>query len=267
MMSLRSRFIQHLRGEFYQPLWERLARVAQVGMNHWGGSHFRHSGEAAALDHVSVHRDHQFGYWVLDIGANQGDYTEMALGIVPADIRFICFEPSGPTRSILERKLAGPIKNERVLVVASGMGSSEGSMSLFVPNEGDSVASLYAFDPHTRPWKESGQEVVPIVTFDGFCESNRIEHVLLAKIDVEGHELHVLHGAERMIKEGRIQFIQFEFGEAHIDARSFFLDHFRLLEDRYDLFRILPKGLRRIPAYSPDLEVFRTANYLAVFRS
>lgn len=263
-MSIKSAFIQHLRGERYQGLWERLLRIAHVGMNHWGGSHFRHSGEANVLRHVIRHAEEPFGKSIFDIGANQGDYTEMALGIVPNDIRFVCFEPSGPTRRILEQKLARPIADQRVTVIGAGVGSEAGTLELHVPNDGDSVASLYAFDVHTRPWQAGSTEHVPIITLDDHCQAHGIDRVLLLKIDVEGHELHVLRGAKRMIAEGAIQFIQFEFGEAHIDARSFFLDHYRLLEKQYDLYRVLPTGLRAIFTYTPDLEIFRTANYLAI---
>ena len=141
-MNLKSALVQHLRGERYQGLWERILRMAHVGMNHWGGSHFRHSGEANVLRHVIQHAEEPFGKLVLDIGANQGDYTEMALGIVPKDIHFVCFEPSGPTRRILEKKLAGSISEGRVTVIGAGVGSETGTLELHVPNDGDSVASL-----------------------------------------------------------------------------------------------------------------------------
>jgi hypothetical protein len=87
------------------------------------------------------------------------------------------------------------------------------------------------------------------------------------KIDVEGHELNVLKGAAELLSSRRINFIQFEFGEADIDSRTYLRDFFDLLSDNYDFFRIVPHGLRPIGAYSSAHEVFATINYLAALRA
>jgi hypothetical protein len=85
------------------------------------------------------------------------------------------------------------------------------------------------------------------------------------KLDVEGHELHILRGATRMLAEGRIAAIQFEFGGANIDSRSFMRDFFDLLTPQYAIHRVLQHGLYPIVCYDVTLEVFKRAtNYVAV---
>jgi hypothetical protein len=84
---------------------------------------------------------------------------------------------------------------------------------------------------------------------------------------VEGHELAVLKGAHRMIDRNAIEIIQFEFGGTSLDSRSYFKDFFQLLSPKYRIYRILPRGLRELKAYSEKLEIFQSANYLAIRRS
>jgi len=57
--------------------------------------------------------------------------------------------------------------------------------------------------------------------------------------------------------------VQFEFGEANIDSRTYFRDFHQLLGTDYDLYRIVPDGLQPLAGYSAELEIFATINYLA----
>jgi hypothetical protein len=60
--------------------------------------------------------------------------------------------------------------------------------------------------------------------------------------------------------------VQFEFGEGHIDARTYLRDFFDVLEG-FDLYRIIPGGIVPLGQYRPELEVFASVNYLAVLRT
>ena len=68
-----------------------------------------------------------------------------------------------------------------------------------------------------------------------FCATEGIEHIHFLKLDVEGHEVAVLRGAQGMLNRGAISMIQFEFGPANIYSRSYFYDFWSLLSDSYDL--------------------------------
>lgn len=67
-------------------------------------------------------------------------------------------------------------------------------------------------------------------------------------MDVEGHELDVLAGANEMISSGSIEYITFEFGGANIDSRIFFQDYYYFFDHYgYTIYRILPrKGLKKL---------------------
>ena len=95
--------------------------------------------------------------------------------------------------------------------------------------------------------------------------SGRIDYL---KLDIEGHELFALKGGARMLAERRVRFVQFEFGEANVDFRTYIRDFHSLLGPDYCLHRIVADGLRQIPAYSAELEeVFATINYLAELKA
>ncbi|MBK6830417.1 MAG: FkbM family methyltransferase [Flavobacteriales bacterium] len=93
---------------------------------------------------------------------------------------------------------------------------------------------------------------IELRTVDGFCQEQGIERIHYLKVDTEGHELSVLKGAHEMIEQGKVDFIQFEFGECHLDSRVFFRDLFTFLSPRYLVHRILPEGIWPLPAYAPD---------------
>jgi hypothetical protein len=137
-----------------------------------------------------------------------------------------------------------------------------GVAELFFAEQGESVASLCRqSDAQTNAQK------VGVTTVDQFCDENGVDRIQFLKIDTEGKEMEVLQGAARMIQEGRIDFIQFEFGDTFLHTPYHFIDVWNYLSDRYVIYRILRHGLAELRHYSHDLEVYKNANFLSVRRS
>ena len=88
----------------------------------------------------------------------------------------------------------------------------------------------------------------------------------MLKVDVEGHELAVLRGAQGTLARDCIALVQFEVGPTTLAAGNSFWQFWELLSPRYRLYRILPDGLAPIDRYREQDEVFLTTNYLAVLR-
>jgi len=146
-----------------------------------------------------------------------------------------------------------------------GFGEKEETRTLFTTEKGLGLASLYQ-----RNLKEFGMEMnieekVDIQTLDNFCKKNKIKKIDLLKIDVEGNELNVLKGAEKMINAGLIDYIQFEFG-CNVDSRTYFKDFFYLLNPKYEIYRVLKNGIYLIKEYKWTNEIFNAINYLAIRR-
>lgn len=98
---------------------------------------------------------------------------------------------------------------------------------------------------------------------DDFCREANISHIHFLKLDVEGNEYKLLENSAEMLN-GKIDYIQIEFGGANIDARTYFRDFWELLDGDYRFFRILRDGMVEIEKYSERLEQFACTNYLFV---
>lgn len=250
-----------MRSPAFQPLWEKLYHLAKIGMNYWGGSSIAESGERFAMDYVKDQLSDGRKGVVFDVGANLGQYASELIQRFP-DRLIHSFEPSAKTIIRLNETVAEALQDGRIKTHNLGFGSKNETLTLYA--EGDHAATASIHGSVGKGAENLVQEQIRIERLDDFCQANSIDHIAFLKIDVEGHELEVLKGAKRMIEEDRVDFIQFEFGEFHMDAKCYFRDFWQLLTPRYTVFRILPKGLRKIDRYSTDLEVFNTINYLAI---
>ena len=244
-----------------QPLWEWLYHISKIGMNYWGGSSILESGELFTMDHVRRKLKDRSDGVIFDVGANLGQYAAELTERFP-DHEIHSFEPSAKTIKILNKNMSSAIAQGRYITHNIGFGSKAETVTLYA--EGDHAATASIHGSVNRDEHELVTEDIRIETLDSFCAENSIDRIAFLKIDVEGHELEVLKGAQRMLAEKRVDFIQFEFGEFHIDAACYFRDFWDILSPSYSIHRILPRGLRKINNYTTDLEVFNTINYLAI---
>ena len=257
-----SLLVKLIRRRAWQPFHERLLRFSKVGMNYWGGAMVAQSGERMALRFIAERSREVEDLVVFDVGANFGNYTSAVLEAMPSGTVVHAFEPSQAAMDKFREAIAGHPQGRYVQAHTLGLSNSKGNATLYAPFIGSGIGTL-----HPAPFDVLGStnstEAIELTTIDAFCSENGIERIDLLKIDAEGHELAVLQGARGMIDAGRVRFIQFEFGECHLDSRVFLRDFHVLLSPRYRIHRILPDGLWPLNSYSPDQEIFNTANYLA----
>lgn len=91
-----------------------------------------------------------------------------------------------------------------------------------------------------------------------------IPRIDFLKIDVEGNELEVLKGSEKMLLDNSIHIIQLEYGGTYIDANIFLKNVFEYLEKfELSLYKIL-FGKIELVNYHKDLENFQYCNYLII---
>jgi FkbM family methyltransferase len=237
------------RPRLQQP-YRMLYRFALAGMNYGGAGSYLSAGDELALERVAKHGKRPAT--IFDVGANVGSYTKQALQICGADTVVHAFEPSGAAFARLDAQF-GKLPN--VHLSKAGIGAAPGAATLYFDEPGSVLASTHGRGKH--------REEVKIITLDDYCAEHRIEHIDLLKLDLEGGELEALQGARRIL-DGIVDVVQFEFGEPSIGSRTYFADIFRLLADRYAIYRCLPKDLQRIERYDQTLEVFMSTNYLAI---
>lgn len=201
---------------------------------------------------------------VFDIGANTGEWTAQLLSFNPSVASVRAFEPCRAAFAALLGRGFPP----SVTLHNIGLSSRRGHAEMFLSDQESSLNSLYDRStdilgggraPVTRT------EPVVLDTLDSFCLENGVEMIDLVKIDTEGHELDVLEGARRVLREGRVKRIQFEYGGTFIDSRRLLKDAFSLLHEHdFSLFLILPDGTRACPRYDQRLENFQYKNFIAL---
>lgn len=197
----------------------------------------------------------------VDVGANVGHYSNKILSVAPG-ARIIAFEPHPRNYEKLNSSL-GRLDNVRLYNFACG--DVKGDLELFDYRSQDrsSHASLYRGVIESIHKAESVSHRVPVVKLDDILNSEGINKIDLLKIDVEGHEMRVLIGAENHIRKGLVDCIHFEFNEMNVVSRVFFKDIYDFLPD-YKFYRLLPKGMLEIKAYSPIFcELFAYQNIVA----
>ena len=195
---------------------------------------------------------------VFDIGANIGDWTMSALKI-NSRAEYHCFEPNPATFRLL---LAQNFPSNAILNNL-GIGEKVGSMELYVSEGNSGNDSLY--NRQTGNAFPASREIVRIDTLDAYCERRGIRHIDFLKVDVEGHELSVLRSGKKLLEQGTIKMIQFEYGGTYIDAGIRLKDVWDFMQatnKNYALCKVHPGELRPIPAYHQSLENYQYSNWV-----
>lgn len=199
---------------------------------------------------------------IFDVGANVGDFTEMIDSNVD-NTTIHLFEPQESLATDLSDKYSS---DENKYVNEFALSDEVSETNIHYNKEGSGLASMSKRRLDHMDIEFNKEELVQTETLDKYCRENEIEEIDLLKIDVEGHELNVLRGADEMLSSKSIEFISFEFGGANIDSRTYFQDYFYFFNKYgYTIHRILPRGtLYELDSYSELDEKFRTTNFVAI---
>ncbi len=170
-----------------------------------------------ATELALIRRHTRPGDLVCDVGANKGSYLYWMARW--AD-RVVAFEPQPGLAAYLETIAAGlPLRN--VTIEQKGVSDHSGVLELYMPSANSPEASLVPI--------EGAQTVqVPVVALDDYFDPS--QRLAVLKVDVEGAELDVFKGADRILLQDR-PVLLFECEQRHLRTGSV-LDCFRHLEAR-----------------------------------
>lgn len=213
------------------------------------GDDIASNGEKFVLAHaVSAEKPVLF-----DVGANVGNWTDMAKNLFPrATIH--AFELNPKIALTLTDRFSG-IKN--IHIHPFGLAAAAGKVDFFAyPGEASVLsglrAPLHSHVPHTR-------ETAEVRTGDEVCREQGIAQIDFLKVDAEGADFEVLSGFDKMLTGQKISVIQFEHQGG------------RYLRDFYDFLE--PKGYAIGKLYAnyvdfrnhdSELEQFLGPNYIVV---
>lgn len=133
----------------------------------------------------------------LDVGANVGQTTHALLDAFPKAIVH-AFEPVEPTFAKLRSALGS---HPRVELHRLAMSDLSGKMPIHV-YDSSLLSSLREDAPYAKGLGVTAEvQLCRVETIDSFCASNGIDSIGLLKIDTEGNDVKVLHGARKMLEK------------------------------------------------------------------
>jgi FkbM family methyltransferase len=134
------------------------------------------------------------GDWVLDVGANVGQYTLRFSELVGESGRVIAFEPIVETAEILAG-MARRARHRNITLLNIAVSERAGALRFGVPIGASGLPNYF----QARVGAE-GDRMVPCFALDELPFPHRIA---LVKIDVEEHEVSVIRGMTQLIERDR----------------------------------------------------------------
>lgn len=197
-----------------------------------------------AMELSLIRRHTRPGDLACDVGANKGSYLYWMARWAR---RVVAFEPQPGLASYLQT-LATSLPLRDVSVEQKGVSARSGVLTLYMPSVNSPEASLERI--------EGAQKIdVPVVSLDDYFAPG--ERLAMLKVDVEGHELGVFEGAERILTEDR-PVLLFECEQRHLREGSVF-DCFRHLEARgYQGWFIHGRALKPVAEFDPAVHQDQT---------
>lgn len=206
---------------------------------------------------------------VLDIGANQGDWTRRLLKTIPGtrrgkqNIAIELFEPVPATRERLLTMLRQEDDNGVCTVHPIAISDKSGSFDMAVMSATGGTNSLHFGGSAEAP--PGGWVKVETQTLTELFAARGLAKAHLVKCDTEGHDLKVLQGARDLLAARRINVFQFEYNHRWVHSRSFLKDVFDLIAGLpYRLGRVEPTSIELLAEWHPELDRFFQSNYVLI---
>jgi len=198
---------------------------------------------------------------VFDVGANIGEWSASVLKQIP-NVHIYAFEPIPSIFDTLEQTLVSDAVQFFNIAFSNAQGIQK--FHYFTHH---SALSTFFNRPQVLAYAGKTSQLLDVATdtLDNFCTEHGIESIDFLKIDTEGAEVAILQGAMQLLRNQRIQYIQFEYGGTYYDAHTTLQEAYRLLSScNYQIYRIVSDGLIHISQWRDALENYRYSNYLAI---
>ncbi|MEM9376901.1 MAG: FkbM family methyltransferase [Pseudomonadota bacterium] len=142
-------------------------------------------------ERMAIHRAKQAGQplYIIDIGANAGLFSAIALHEAGDDTRLLAIEPNPRLRRRLETNIEFNQRDAQVEILPCALGRARGEMSFLVDNNDLGGGGLAAHRAH----KMHGTHLtVPVRPLAEIVEAASFHRIDVLKIDVEGAEDQIL---------------------------------------------------------------------------
>lgn len=158
---------------------------------------------------------HEGGTFV-DVGANEGWFTVVAGRAVGPKGRVLALEPQSRLQEVIRRNCeSNQIHN--VTLFRTAVGSQTGTCPIYLtPDVNTGASGMQASTKYKLPTEET-----PISPLSVLFERAGIDHVDCLKMDIEGFEWDVIHGAEEIFSNHRVRHICMEVHPTILRTRGF----------------------------------------------
>jgi FkbM family methyltransferase len=196
----------------------------------------------------------------LDVGAHVGAYSRLL--VQNLDCRVYALEPTAD--SFAELQKFSSEHPQQVFPIKVAAGDVDGSATIHYDSPKSPWATMDASLLREIFKVEANHaERVSLITLDTLVSQLGLDRVDFIKVDTEGFEREVFKGMQRVLRDYRPRFVQFEFNRHHLWRGCSLLDLSRLLQG-YSLYRLLPNGWVAIAPGDPVDNVYGYSNVVAV---
>ena len=203
---------------------------------------------------------------VFDVGSHIGNWSKAVLEN-HEEIQLHLFEPVPVNCKTLNNNLADWLKTENIHLNQIAVANHEKTLTFYHYEDNSAWSTFYRRFEVEKQYNLKPPIELPVITttIDAYCQQLQINRINFLKIDTEGGELDVLYGAKELLKKGKIDYLQFEYGGTFQDSHITLKQVFGYLQrKKYFLLKIEPQKLSYIPEFLPEYENFEYSNYLAV---
>jgi FkbM family methyltransferase len=152
---------------------------------------------------------------LVDAGANVGYMSLLMAKFSAGTANVWAFEPHPEIYSALQRNVRLNDYDSKIHLVQCALSETQGAAKLFLPIGFEKNRGLASLQRPTPQYIE-----VRTDTLDRCFAQQRID---VLKVDVEGHELSVLKGADALFSKGQIGIVVYEAHEPHSGSIAEFL--------------------------------------------
>jgi FkbM family methyltransferase len=131
----------------------------------------------------------------IDVGANVGLYTCLAARSLPVDGLVIAFEPIPENVSYLKANLAQNGQEPEVRIEQAALGEADRIVTIHLDNQ----IGTHSISKSNTNGSDGRSLQVSMRSLDSYYLQNAISRADLIKIDAEGYDGYVLHGAKNML--------------------------------------------------------------------
>ena len=264
LLRLSGKFLAKLFAESYY-LTNLCRLTVQIHDNDLNAN-FNENGELFLLQHMANISNSNSVF--IDVGANKGDYS---VELIKAGItgKLFLIDPIIKNLRIAKQKILN-LNFNNFEIIECALSNSTGRKNFYTnidpksSSESDSMYDMKLIGYSNKQKKTK----VQVKKLYNIMRQSKIKRIHFLKIDVEGNEFNVLKGAENYLNNGRIRFIQFEFGNAAKAARIYLHDIIFLLEPKqYKMFIIKPRGLMELKFTVFYEQRYSYINLLAVHKN